>query len=123
MDVGAEFDEDGVGGVMVDTGNGGQEADLLAVGCQPLPDEGIVPGDPLFGLCEGGQLVPEDEARMGGQALEDAPPVGAEQIGQDAADTDADAVEDLVGAGAQGGAVMDDLAPLARDKELLDKPA
>ena len=144
-DVGTELDQDGAGGVMVDAGDGGQEVDLVPVRRQPLPDEGVVPADPLFGLGEGDQLVPQDEARMGGkvrvegvaqfrhpapdmageagddpvaalagrEAIEDAPTVGAEEVGQDPADPDAGTVEDLVGAGAQGGPVMEDLSPLA----------
>lgn len=47
-DVGIGSDRDGTGGVLVDAGEGDQEIDLVPVRCWPLPDEGVVPFDPLF---------------------------------------------------------------------------
>ena len=49
----------------------------------------------------------------GRQSLEDMTPVDAEQVGEQAADAEAGAVEDLVDAGAQGGAQAHDLVALA----------
>lgn len=66
-DVGIGSDRDGTGGVLVNAGECDQEVDLVPVRRWPLPDEGIVPFDPLFGLGEGGQRVLQDEEGMDGK--------------------------------------------------------